>query len=366
LVLADDVKNAALLKKWLDACLYAVDTRSVRDEKWDFSNYDAVFLDGVAEPSPKLWDALAAYGGGLGIIPGGDAMKKDDYNTASAQKVMPAKIVGKASPTAGHTGRWNDAARDLDHPFFRRFQTWFDASDVIVSNVGSAFHYWNIDEPINNSDTAVLIRYDDDRPALIERTFPSGRKVLLLTTPMEPQTPLWNDYSSSIRWGNSVLTMLCAHHLCPEVGNPVLNYQFGKAPPKVSQRPGYDKYQLKGPGVAEEIRMDGAWIGDRLQSAGNYALLGVTGQDQIALAKFSINVPGEESDLSRVPVSDIEAVLGTGAVVPQDRKTALPDTLNWDEPIELFPWLMLVLLFLLALENLLANKFYRQDASPAA
>lgn len=107
--------------------------------------------------------------------------------------------------------------------------------------------------------------------------------------------------------------------------------------------------------------MDGAWIGDRLPGAGNYALLGVTGQDQIALAKFSINVPGAESDLSRVPVSDIEAVIGAGAVVPQDRKTALPNTLNWDEPIELFPWLMLALLFLLALENLVANKFYRQD-----
>jgi hypothetical protein len=95
-------------------------------------------------------------------------------------------------------------------------------------------------------------------------------------------------------------------------------------------------------------------------------MLGVTNQEQVPLAKFSINVPGEESDLSRVPVSDIEAVLGVGAVVPQDRKTALPDTLKWDEPIELFPWLMLVLLFLLALENVLANKFYRQEPPLAA
>jgi hypothetical protein len=122
---------------------------------------------------------------------------------------------------------------------------------------------------------------------------------------------------------------------------------------------------LTGPGVPEEIRMDGAWIGDRLPNAGNYALRSGTGQDQIALAMFSINVPGDEGDLGRVPVSDIEAVLGPGAVVPQDRKTALPDTLHWDEPIELFPWLMLVLLFVLALENLVANKFYRQD-SPLA
>ena len=160
--------------------------------------------------------------------------------------------------------------------------------------------------------------------------------------------------------------MLCARHLCPDEGNPTLNYLFGKTPPNVGPKPGYDKYLLTGPGVSEEIRMDVARIGDHLPSAGNYTLHGIANQDKIALAKFSINVAGAESDLSRVPISDIEDVLGSGAVVPQDRKTALPNTLAWDEPIELFPWLMLALLFLLALENLLANKFYRQDAPLAA
>jgi hypothetical protein len=367
LVLADDVKNAAPFVKMLRACLYAVDTRSVRDEKWDFGTYDAVFLDGVADPSNKLWDALAEHvksGRGLGIITGGDAMNVDAYNGASAQKLMPAMIAEKTGPAAGYLGRWNDAALNLDHPLFRRFQSWFIASDGVVGMVGNAFHYRKLKS--QDRDATVLIRFDDDRPALIERTLPKGGTVLLLTTPLDPQTPAWNDYASSLRWGLPVLTMLCARHLCRDVGNPTLNHEFGKAPPKVAQRQGYEKYLLTGPDVAEEIRMDGAWIGDRLPSAGNYALLGVTGQDQVALTKFSINVPGQESDLSRVPVSDIEAVLGVGAVVPQDRKTALPDTLNWDEPIELFPWLMLVLLFLLALENLLANKFYRQDAPLAA
>ena len=69
----------------------------------------------------------------------------------------------------------------------------------------------------------------------------------------------------------------------------------------------------------------------------------------------------EESDLTRVPVAEIEALLGKDALVPQDRKKSLIDTLNWNEPMELFPWLMILLLFLLALENLLANRFYRQD-----
>ena len=33
----------------------------------------------------------------------------------------------------------------------------------------------------------------------------------------------------------------------------------------------------------------------------------------------------------------------------------------WSEPVEIFPYVMVLLLLLLALENLLANKFYRQE-----
>ena len=33
---------------------------------------------------------------------------------------------------------------------------------------------------------------------------------------------------------------------------------------------------------------------------------------------------------------------------------------EWREPVELYPSLMLLLLFVLALENLLSNRFYKQ------
>ena len=44
----------------------------------------------------------------------------------------------------------------------------------------------------------------------------------------------------------------------------------------------------------------------------------------------------------------------------QNRK--LRDALEgqFRQPVELFPWLMILLLLVLAVENLLANRFYRQ------
>ena len=39
---------------------------------------------------------------------------------------------------------------------------------------------------------------------------------------------------------------------------------------------------------------------------------------------------------------------------------------HWHEPIELFPYFMIGILLLLALENLLANRFYRRSATEAS
>ena len=226
--------------------------------------------------------------------------------------------------------------------------------------------FWQV-TPLDKG--SYLVRYDDpDQPALVERTWPGTKgKALLLTTPMDDAKQEWNKYSSSVNPTFYLgLTLLSARYLCAEPENPTLNFVFGKQLPVVDKSPvaKFPKYLLTGNGVSEEITFDkDRWTGVRLPHEGNYAVTGVDGEKEEKLGQFSINIAGEESDLSRVPMSEVEALLGKDAVVPQDRKTALLDTLKdrMDEPMELFPWLMLLFLFFLALENLLANKFYRPD-----
>jgi hypothetical protein len=67
--------------------------------------------------------------------------------------------------------------------------------------------------------------------------------------------------------------------------------------------------------------------------------------------------------LTRLPVEQIETLLGAGAVLPVGRETSLRDALqgHWNQPVELFPWLMILVLLALAVENLLSNKFYRRQ-----
>ena len=93
-------------------------------------------------------------------------------------------------------------------------------------------------------------------------------------------------------------------------------------------------------------------------TAGNFTVVG--GQNEWQ-AGFSLNPSAAESMLGRVPADQIEALLGQGSVIPVGREVKLREVLNdrFPQPVELFPLLMLILLFVLAIENLLANRFYR-------
>src|SRR5439155_25515902 len=94
---------------------------------------------------------------------------------------------------------------------------------------------------------------------------------------------------------------------------------------------------------------------------GNYTLVGDDGK---WTSSFSINPPPEESQLARIAPERIEELFAAGAVLPVGHGTNLREALqgHWKQPLELFPWLMIVVLLALAVENLLANRFYRREA----
>jgi hypothetical protein len=79
--------------------------------------------------------------------------------------------------------------------------------------------------------------------------------------------------------------------------------------------------------------------------------------------RFSINVPPQESQLTRISPESIEELFGPGAVLTVGHGTSLREALQgrWKQPLELFPWLMILVLLALAVENFLANRFYRRE-----
>jgi hypothetical protein len=72
--------------------------------------------------------------------------------------------------------------------------------------------------------------------------------------------------------------------------------------------------------------------------------------------------------LERVPIQDIEAVLGKDTLSQLGRSVNLKDALAKMQPppLELLHWLMMAVLLVLTVESLLANRFYRRPAPASA
>jgi hypothetical protein len=230
-----------------------------------------------------------------------------------------------------------------------------------------AFQYWNV-KPAEKA--SVLVRYNDKAksPALLERV-PEGAtgrgRVLLVTTPFDvrPEQPA-NDYMKNSFY--YTVANRAVKYLAGEAEDANFNHTAG-TPVLVPLPPAlrFNNYVLVGPGLngadtQVQRPADGAEL--RLtqpQQIGHYSL---TGPNREPVAAFSVNMsPAETLLLPRIGVEAIEEVLGPKSVVSLGQNRKLKDALEGQlrQPLDLFPWLMLLLLFALAIENLLANKFYR-------
>jgi hypothetical protein len=379
LTLTDDIRNVAIWKLAIESAgSFECEVKPISDPwlrgigRQELAQFQCVCLVNVKEPPLDLWDKLLNYvkaGGGVGIFPGERELDASSYNSPAAQKVLPGNLVMivKASETAGVS--WREET--YQHPILSPFRQWHMSDTVDFMKPGlepHAFQYWRMDVPASET----IVRYADAKntPALAETIFDrksiKGR-VLLYSTAVDDRglgrdgtTLRWNDYLQSSFY--PVLVNLLIGYLAGDSEQRNFNYQSGQA--VQVPRPAINSaYALQGPGLtapqpmlARSDSQDQFEITQALVP-GNFKVVGGDGKPCYC---FSVNVPSEECEFAALPAEAIEALFGAGSVLPMQSKTSLRDALqsHWSQPVELLPWLMILLLIVLAAENFLANKFY--------
>lgn len=337
--------------------------------------YQAICLLNVALPKEDLWQRLRTYvteGGGLAVIPGGEELVTAAYNdNAEAQKLLPGQFVKAIKAEAEKGVAWKETT--YQHPVMAPFREWGQNQSADLARLRpAAFRYWQV-KP-SPEDAYVIVAYADDegRPALLERQFDHKKirgHVLLFTTPMDRthlyrQAP-WNDYVTT--WFYMALANKTIAYLAGDAEQA--NYQFQSGQQVTVPLPAgthFSTYTLNGPGLsASEAIVPRAEKQVELPlpqavTPGNYKLIGENGK---WTGGFSVNVPPEESQLARIAVERIDELFGAGAVLSIGHGATLREALQgrWKQPLELFPWLMILVLFALTVENLLANRFYRRE-----
>lgn len=382
----------------------------------DIRTFDVVALLNVDNPNAgganpadgTLWDRLRPYlraGGKLVVMPGPDTRTDaDGYNAAT--DLMPAqlkKVVRtrdlnppeqKASSwPAPRDGKANGVAWALDeaalkHPMLKIIDDWRQqkANLDILANPRLVRKFWEVEA--NPGATSVVFYNDaadpkERHPAVLERAVLDPKdnnrakgKVLLLTTRMDvpPADDEWHDYweQEGSVWF-AAFPYLVARYLAGDTADANFNFVTGATVTVPLPRGRLTRdtpVVLEGPGVSADDsrpkltdKQTDVRLGPPLTSVpGNFALSARKGGAEIWRDGFSTNVPADEFNLEKVPVEAVEDVVGKDRVIPVDRNVPLGDLLKEKvtHPVDLFPWLLIVVLMLLVLEGLVANRFYRR------
>ena len=323
-------------------------------------DYAAVFLVDPAPLTPSEWQQLEKYvssGGGLAIFLGPRAHPISSFNEPIAQAIIGGQIARE----------WRTTINDLslsperfEHPLLSAFRN----QDVPWKQL-PVYRHWVLD-PLAD-DSHVVIPFSNRRAALIERSVGKGRVVVMTTPVSEPVEPqgrsVWNElFTADDAWPPVVLMDQIARYLVSNAESK-LNYIAGEAA-MLQHRPDRDpdRYQLFTPTAeTQEIIPRDQRVSVRYTEApGTYRLKGFRGTN--VLRGFSVNVPASVSELSRISSARLDAALGNQRFQLATNQDEINRGIGEARVgREFYSYLLLVLVGLLAMEQLLANRFYRRE-----
>lgn len=324
----------------------------------DLDDYPAVCLLDPKPLTPPDWAKLASYvrgGGGLAIFLGHNA-DQASFNVPVAHPI----IGGKLARQWRSQGDLFLTLRGLNHPVTVAFR---DIATTVPFHQFPVHRHWVLDDFAPNAQ--LVIPYSNNKPALVETTLERGR-ALIMTTPVSDPARLsnrqtWNELPTGENaWPYFMLVNEMVHYLV-DTGGTKLNYMAGETATLANSRDRYpERYQLFTPlGQPQDVTAaEGKIVVKFTEYPGAYRLKG--NQAGPVSRGFSVNLPRAASELGRLDREELDGMLGADRYHFARSKDEI--VLGVGEARmgrEFYPFLILVVGLVLALEHVLANRFYR-------
>jgi hypothetical protein len=338
----------------------------------ELQSYAAVCVLDPPPATPKLWTLLADYarlGGGVGVFLGRNAGGNvrhpiEEFNEA-AKGLLPAPLVRiqsrNAPPCQLVTDRRGDAilSRLADY--------------VVPWSAYPIYKYWEMGSLPKG--VRIAAAFDTELPAIVDQPLGSGR-VVWVTTPVSDPASIqghWNLLpTADPPWPFLALADGILGHLTAS-GSQQYNFITGQtaivdvagdgANPRetnvVVTTPLGDELTLRPDAKQQRLYFRGTEL------PGSYRATSGGTADRWE-AGFSVNSPAAESDLTRVDADQLRETLGRPKLqIARDRSELTRDIARGRAGIKLFPWVMVGLAAIMAIEVLMSTLFYRPPA-PAA
>ncbi len=325
----------------------------------ELDEYQAVCLLDPTPIVPPDWERLTQYvaeGGGLGIFLGHNA-DTSSFNDPTAYRLLG----GKLKRPWRSTGDVFLTLHDLSHPVLAEFRS--VATSVPWLNF-PVYRHWMLDD--FSPDARLIMAYNNNQAALLETSLGEGR-ALILTTPISDPAQAsgrqtWNELPTGDNaWPYFVLVNEMLKYLV-DTGGERLNYLAGETAKLPNSRDKYpERYQLFTPldQPQDVTAADGHVVVKFTEYPGAYRLKGFRGE--AVVRGFSVNLPQSASELDRITRVELDEMLGA------DRYHFARNT---DEIVvgvgqarlgrEFYPFLVTLVALMLAVEHVLANRFYRR------
>jgi hypothetical protein len=322
-------------------------------------DYSAVCLLDPQPLTPPDWEKLRGYlrrGGGLGIFLGHNA-DPATFNVAAATEVLGGRLV-RQWRSAGDVFL---APRDLNHPITTVFR---EIADAVPWHQFPVHRHWVLGDLADHARPVIL--FSNNQPAVIETTLERGRG-LTMTTPISDPLQIqgrqpWNELPTGTdAWPYFVLINEMLRYLVDTAGTR-LNYLAGETavlPNNPDRHP--DRYQLFTPlgQPQESVAAEGRVVVRFTEYPGAYRLKGF--RDGPVVRGFSVNLPESASRLQRIDREQLDGLLGADRYhFARNRDEIVLGIGRARRGVEFYPWLIGLVALVLAMEQLLANRFYRK------
>ena len=315
----------------------------------------------LAEVDWKKLVDFANLGGGVGVMLGHNATASDGFDSALAQQLLGGRIVRQWRPA---NSSFLDPADDT-HPVMLEFR---EVSSSVPWQDFLVYRYWQMELSAGAQD---VIRFaNSDHPALVDQQLGKGR-VMTMTTPISEPYQIagrqpWNDLvSGENAWPYFILINQVMRQLVSS-GESRLNYLAGETAQLVNDaKRDTEKYQLFAPeGAPQPITaVDGQLTVRFTEQVGPYRLKG--DRDGPIVRGFAVNGHPHVSQLGRVTIEQLDQILGVDRYeLARGRNEIEFGVRKKRLGQEFFPLLIALVAIVLALEHVLANRFYGRKAEP--
>ncbi|MEW4455425.1 BatA domain-containing protein [Bremerella sp. JC817] len=357
-----DLVNALAPRSYRDAGRGAFQVEIIKQDDLTQAKLDEYQAVVLLDPGPMPdanWESLESFvqrGGGLMLFLGRAAVKAD-FDKEAPQSVLPGKL---SRQWRAGDNLWYLDPREYQHVVLSPFR---DIGASVPWREFPVDRFWSLTDIDTDSNT--IVPFSNGAPALIEQRLGKGIVLTFLSSVSDPTDDAWNTLFTGFQsWPFFVLSNQMARYVV-RGGEQRFNYTAGDVA-TVETAPGEEAtihllFTPNGLDPQEVVPDSGTITIPFTSSLGTYRVRPRTGGKS---SGFSVNLPPFATRMEKLTEAQLDDILGAGRYrLARQQEQIVREQGKARLGVPLFPWLMLIVVIVFGLENVLANRFYRQQAT---